>query len=289
MKRIQTIAILGHNVPAEDQAAFLSTMREDVTVVNAFDVGALKDLLKMRAVPTYAVLMFADTLEEAEALAIEKQLEYFEQQDEVSAAVGNVTSIAMDTSPDKAVRALGEQAKVLATDWQPNTKYTRGAIVHDGERDYTVLHDHTSGGAYPRPSEDATFALYYPCPLWHNGYMIWEQPRGASLGDYAKGDIVFYEPNEGLYVSKMDGNSHEPTKDNGAAWAEYSPATGEEEQEEPTEETPRWSDFPDNHLFSVGDYFTYYGTKYEVLREFNKISTYAPPALVDNFYRVVSE
>lgn len=58
--------------------------------------------------------------------------------------------------------------------------------------------------------------------------------------------------------------------------------------EEPTpEEYPRWADLPEAHPFKTGDFFMDYGKTYEVLRDFNKQADWRPPALIDNFYKVV--
>jgi hypothetical protein len=52
-------------------------------------------------------------------------------------------------------------------------------------------------------------------------------------------------------------------------------------------EHPRWADLPDGHDFAVGDRFTDYGKTYEVLRVFAKQSSWRPPALNDDFYKIV--
>ena len=51
---------------------------------------------------------------------------------------------------------------------------------------------------------------------------------------------------------------------------------------------PDWNDLEANHPFAVGDHFTYNGTEYEVLRAFSKLDHWAPPALLNDYYRVVS-
>lgn len=52
---------------------------------------------------------------------------------------------------------------------------------------------------------------------------------------------------------------------------------------------PAWEDLEDNHAFQVGDHFTYDGTEYEVLRSFNKQAGWEPPALLDDYYKAVTE
>lgn len=62
---------------------------------------------------------------------------------------------------------------------------------------------------------------------------------------------------------------------------------GEIPEPEPSS-APDWNDLEANHPFAVGDHFTYNGTEYEVLRAFSKLDHWAPPALLNDYYRVVS-
>lgn len=48
-----------------------------------------------------------------------------------------------------------------------------------------------------------------------------------------------------------------------------------------------WNDLEANHPFAVGDHFTYNGTEYEVLRVFSKLDHWAPPALLNDYYKAV--
>ena len=53
--------------------------------------------------------------------------------------------------------------------------------------------------------------------------------------------------------------------------------------------SPDWDELEANHTFQVGDHFTHDGTEYEVLRVFTKQDGWAPPALLDDYYKVVTE
>lgn len=70
--------------------------------------------------------------------------------------------------------------------------------------------------------------------------------------------------------------------------------TPEPEPEPEPEPGPEPSDIPDwneleaGHTFTVGDHFIYNGTEYEVLRVFNKQENWAPPALLNDYYKEVS-
>lgn len=54
-------------------------------------------------------------------------------------------------------------------------------------------------------------------------------------------------------------------------------------------DVPDWDELEANHTFQVGDHFTHDGTEYEVLRVFTKQDDWAPPALLDDYYKVVTE
>ena len=49
-----------------------------------------------------------------------------------------------------------------------------------------------------------------------------------------------------------------------------------------------WDVLEEGHTFAVGDHFTHDGTEYEVLRAFNKQENWAPPALLNDYYKEVS-
>lgn len=61
---------------------------------------------------------------------------------------------------------------------------------------------------------------------------------------------------------------------------------GEIPEPEPSS-APDWNDLEANHPFDVGDHFTYNGTEYEVLRAFSKLDHWAPPALLNDYYKAV--
>lgn len=66
---------------------------------------------------------------------------------------------------------------------------------------------------------------------------------------------------------------------------------GEEPEPEPEPEpsgVSDWNDLEANHPFSVGDHFTHNSTEYEVLRAFTKQEHWAPPALLNDYYKEVS-
>lgn len=50
---------------------------------------------------------------------------------------------------------------------------------------------------------------------------------------------------------------------------------------------PDWNDLEPNHSFVVGDHFIHNGTEYETLRPFTKQEHWAPPALINDYYKAV--
>ncbi len=65
------------------------------------------------------------------------------------------------------------------------------------------------------------------------------------------------------------------------------PEPGPEPEPEPGD-VPDWDGLEEGHTFAVGDHFTHDGTEYEVLRAFNKQENWAPPALLNDYYKEVS-
>lgn len=116
------------------------------------------------------------------------------------------------------------------------------------------------------------------------------EEKGVYL-DFAWGEHV---PFGAVRRDPEDGNLYTPVHETGVTLyephyphlvpSEYSVYTA---PEEPEGDVPAWDGLADNHLFSVGDHFAHDGTEYEVLREFSKQSGWAPPALLNDFYKAV--
>lgn len=95
--------------------------------------------------------------------------------------------------------------------------------------------------------------------------------------------ITLYEPH---YPSLVPSQYKEYTESGSSETGGGS--SGEDGGNSETTTYPKWSELEDNHVFNVGDYFTDYGKTYHVLRQFQKISSYRPPALSGNFYEEVT-
>lgn len=120
-----------------------------------------------------------------------------------------------------------------------------------------------------------------------------EEP-GTYL-DFAWGEHV---PYGAVRRDPIDGKLYTPIKEAGVTLyephyphlvpSEYKlyEDGGEIPEPEPSS-APDWNDLEANHPFAVGDHFTYNGTEYEVLRAFSKLDHWAPPALLNDYYKAV--
>lgn len=120
-----------------------------------------------------------------------------------------------------------------------------------------------------------------------------EEP-GTYL-DFAWGEHV---PYGAVRRDPIDGKLYTPIKEAGVTLyephyphlvpSEYKlyEDGGEIPEPEPSS-APDWNDLEANHPFAVGDHFTYNGTEYEVLRVFSKLDHWAPPALLNDYYKAV--
>lgn len=98
--------------------------------------------------------------------------------------------------------------------------------------------------------------------------------------------VTLYEPH---YPHLVPSEYAEVAAPNGVDETEPDDPGGETPTDpEPVEsEYPRWADLEEGYSFAVGDHFTDYSKTYVVLRDFNKQANWRPPALIDDFYKVV--
>lgn len=127
-----------------------------------------------------------------------------------------------------------------------------------------------------------------------------EEP-GTYL-DFAWGEHV---PYGAVRRDPVDGNLYTPIKEAGVTLyephyphlvpSEYKlydakPKPEPEPEPEPGPSpgaAPDWNDLEPNHSFVVGDHFIHNGTEYETLRPFTKQEHWAPPALLNDYYKTV--
>lgn len=162
-------------------------------------------------------------------------------------------------------------------------------IVHDGEL-YICLQQHRAqaGWAPGTIGGRTLFRLLRSEPEEPGVYLDFE------LGEHVPYGAVRRDP--------IDDNLYTPIKEAGVTLyephyphlvpSEYKLYEDGEEIPEPEPEpepsgAPDWNDLEANHPFAVGDHFTYNGTEYEVLRAFSKLDHWAPPALLNDYYKAV--
>ena len=106
---------------------------------------------------------------------------------------------------------------------------------------------------------------------------------------YRSGEYMIYT--DGKIYHCLQDTAYSPT-DYAAAWEVYgetetAPEPTPEPEPEPSPAYPAWEDMQVGTPLHVGDFFTYQGKTYEVLREMSVVSGWEPPALLNDFYKEV--
>lgn len=109
---------------------------------------------------------------------------------------------------------------------------------------------------------------------------------------YRSGEYMIFT--DGKTYHCLQDTAYSPT-DYAAAWEVYGETTATEPMPEPTPEPepeptptyPAWEDMEVGTALHVGDFFTYQGKTYEVLREMSVVPGWEPPALLNDFYKEV--
>ena len=142
---------------------------------------------------------------------------------------------------------------------------------------------------------DVDISHYKKVGVTDGGYPVWTQPLGATDA-YKIGDIVSH--NGQLWkCTQGDGaglNVWEPGVFGWEVYTDDTPTVDPEPDPEPTPEPepsptyPAWEDMAVGTALHVGDFFTYQGKTYEVLREMSVVPGWEPPALLNDFYKEVT-
>lgn len=140
---------------------------------------------------------------------------------------------------------------------------------------------------------DVDISHYKKVGVTDDGYPLWTQPLGATDA-YKIGDIVSH--NGQLWkCTQGDGAGLNVWEPGVFGWERYTPEDPEEPEEpdpeEPVEPSqyPAWEEMTAGTALHVGDYFTYQGKTYKVLREMTVTPGWEPPALLNDFYEEVVE
>ena len=133
---------------------------------------------------------------------------------------------------------------------------------------------------------DQDISHYKKVGVTEDGYDIWSQPLGAT-DCWKLGDIVWHK--DQLWIgTQADAAGNIPWEPGVAGWSPYNPE--EPDPEEPVEPSqyPAWEEMTVGTALHVGDYFTYQGKTYKVLREMTVTPGWEPPALLNDYYEEVA-
>lgn len=136
---------------------------------------------------------------------------------------------------------------------------------------------------------DQDISHYKKVGVTEDGYDVWTQPLCAADA-YRIGDIAYHI--DGLWiVTQGDAAGLNVWEPGVFGWERYTSEEPEEpDPEEPVEPSqhPAWEDMTTGTVLNVGDYFTYQGVVYRVLRALTVTPGWEPPALLNDFYEEVT-
>lgn len=119
--------------------------------------------------------------------------------------------------------------------------------------------------------------------MTEDGYDVWSQPLCAEDA-WKLGDIVWH--NGQLWIGTQADAAGNITWEPGVyGWSPYNPE--ESDPEEPSQ-YPAWEDMTTGTALNVGDYFTYQGVVYKVMRDMTVTPGWEPPALLNDYYEEVT-
>lgn len=133
---------------------------------------------------------------------------------------------------------------------------------------------------------DQDISHYKKVGITEDGYEVWTQPLCAEDA-YHIGDIAYHI--DGLWkCTQGDASGLNVWEPGVFGWERYTPE--EPDPEEPVEPSqyPAWEEMTAGTALHVGDYFTYQGKTYKVLREMTVTPGWEPPALLNDFYEEVA-
>ena len=138
---------------------------------------------------------------------------------------------------------------------------------------------------------DQDISHYKKVGVAEDGHEVWTQPLCAEDA-YRIGDIVYRI--DGLWkCTQGDAAGLNVWEPGVFGWERYTPEEPEEPEEpdpeEPVEPSqyPAWEEMTAGTVLHVGDFFTYQGKTYKVLREMTVTPGWEPPALLNDFYEEV--
>lgn len=179
--------------------------------------------------------------------------------------------------------------ELLATkqSYPAKTIFSWGVTEGGDKQLWSFISDYTPQEIY---TPDVDISHYKKVGVTDDGYPLWTQPLGATDA-YKIGDIVSH--NGQLWkCTQGDGAGLNVWEPGVFGWEVYTDDTPTvdpepEPEPEPTPTYPAWEDMKVGTPLHVGDYFTYQGKTYKVLREMTVTPGWEPPALLNDFYEEV--
>ena len=138
---------------------------------------------------------------------------------------------------------------------------------------------------------DQDISHYKQVGITEDGYEVWTQPLCAEDA-YHIGDIAYHI--DGLWkCTQGDAAGLNVWEPGVFGWERYTPGETDPEEPDPEEpvepsQYPAWEEMTTGTALHVGDYFTYQGKTYKVLREMTVTPGWEPPALLNDYYEEVA-
>ena len=181
--------------------------------------------------------------------------------------------------------------ELLATKqtYPAKTIFSWGVTAGGDKQLWSFISSYTPQEIY---TPDQDISHYKKVGVTEEGYEVWTQPLCAEDA-YRIGDIAYHI--DGLWiVTQGDAAGLNVWEPGVFGWERYTPedpeGPEEPDPEEPVEPSqyPAWEDMTTGTVLNVGDYFTYQGKTYRVLRALTVTPGWEPPALLNDFYEEVT-
>ena len=265
--------LLGHNDWPDNPTAFpsLVTDGEMLQIANAKNsqtVGGMESLLGHEQT-------------RQEALELRRALQLFVQ----STVPVDDESKAMEYA---SIYPTWEELLATKQTYPAKTIFSWGATEGGDKQLWSFISDYQPQKIY---TPDQDISHYKKVGITEDGYEVWTQPLCAEDA-YHIGDIAYHI--DGLWkCTQGDAAGLNVWEPGVFGWERYTP--GETDPEEPNPEEPvepsqypAWEEMTTGTALHVGDYFTYQGKTYKVLREMTVTPGWEPPALLNDFYEEVA-
>lgn len=259
----QVYNLLGHKDWPDNPTAYPSmvTDGEMLAIINAKNSQTVKGMESL----------LGNEKTRQEALELRRALQLFVQ----STVPVDDESKAMEYA---SIYPTWEELLASKQTYPAKTIFSWGTTDGGDKQLWSFISDYQPREIYP-PDQDISH--YKKVGITEDGYEVWTQPLCAEDA-YHIGDIAYHI--DGLWiVTQGDASGLNVWEPGVFGWERYAP----EDPQEPSEH-PAWEDMETGTALHVGDYFTYQGKTYKVLRDMTVTPGWEPPALLNDFYEEVA-